>query len=137
LDGHGNSGFAGRSNFRQHDLAPTFPSGALDLVSDQYLHSPIELLRIYVLQEAASAVTPSGLLLIVDHASVSPWSWAGTEETLASLDLSPDEWHTERLEVRECEVTGPNGQWATVTYDVSLSDASRGDWPACSPKSSA
>ena len=63
-------------------------------------------------------MTPSGLLLIVDHASVSPCSWAGPKETLAPLDLRPDEWHTERLEAREREATGANGQRATVTDNV-------------------
>jgi SAM-dependent methyltransferase len=104
---------ADRIDFRQHDLALTFPPGAFNLVSAQYLHSPIAFPRVHVLQVAASAVTPGGLLLIVDHASVSPWSWANPEETLAPLDLNPDEWHTERLEAREREPTGPNGQRAT------------------------
>ncbi len=63
-------------------------------------------------------MTPYGLLLIVDHASVSPESWADPEKTLAPLDLSPDEWHIERLEAREREATGPNGQRATVTDNV-------------------
>src|ERR671917_270227 len=112
------AGVADRIDFRQHDLALTFPSGAFDLVSAQYLHSPIEFPRARVLREATSAVTPYGLLLIVDHASVSPGSWADPEETLAPLDLSPDEWHTERLEAREREATGPNGQRATVTDNV-------------------
>ena len=40
------------------------------------------------------------------------------EQTLAPLELSPDEWHTESLEVRECETTGPNGQRVTVTDNV-------------------
>ena len=69
------AGVADRIDFQRHDLALTFPSGAFDLVSAQYLHSPIECPRVRVLQKAASAVTPGGLLLIVDHASVSPRSW--------------------------------------------------------------
>ena len=112
------AGVADRIDFQQHDLALTFPSGAFELVSAQYLHSPIEFPRVHVLQEAASAVRPDGLLLIVDHASVSPRSWADLEETLAPLDLSPDEWHTERLEARKREATGPNGQRATVTDNI-------------------
>jgi hypothetical protein len=70
-------------------------------------------------------VAPGGLLLIVDHASVSPWSWADPhtrfptpEETLAALDLGPGRWRTERLGAPERQATGSNGQAATVTDNV-------------------
>jgi SAM-dependent methyltransferase len=112
------AGVAESIDFRRHDLAFAFPPGAFDLVSAQYLHSPIEFPRLRVLQEAASAVTPGGLLLIVDHASVKPGSWADPEETLAPLGLSPDEWRTERLEAREREAIRPNGQRTTHTDNI-------------------
>jgi SAM-dependent methyltransferase len=112
------AGVAGRIDFQRHDLALTFPPGAFDLVSAQYLHSPVEFPRVRVLQAAAGAVAPGGLLLIVDHASVRPGSWAVPRETLAPLDLGPDEWRTEMLEAREREAAGPNGRRSTVTDNV-------------------
>ncbi|MBA3491412.1 MAG: class I SAM-dependent methyltransferase [Rubrobacteraceae bacterium] len=116
-----------RIDFQQHDLARTFPEGAFDLVSAQYLHSPVEFPRDRVLRMAARAVASSGLLLIVAHASVAPWSWnhkphhprfPTPEETLAALDLSPGQWRTERLGTPERPATGPNGESATVTDNV-------------------
>ena len=112
------AGVAGRIDFQRHDLALAFPSGDFDLVSAQYLHSPIEFPRARVLREAADAVAPGGLLLVVDHASVRPGSWADPEETLAPLDLDPDEWLIEKLEARERESTGPHGKRVTHTDNI-------------------
>jgi hypothetical protein len=71
-----------------------------------------------VLQEAAGAVAPGSLLLVVDHASVGHGLWAEPDETLAPIELSPDEWLTERLEARERVATRPNGRVVTVTDNV-------------------
>ena len=111
--------------FERHDLASTFPKGRFDLVSALFMHSPVEFPRTRVLRAAARAVAPGGLLLIVEHASVAPWSWADPdttfptpEQSLAALDLDPSRWHSEFLGAPKREATGPNGQSATVTDNV-------------------
>lgn len=67
-----------------------------------FLQSPVEFPRTRVLRAAARAVTPGGLLLIVEHASAAPWSWADPdtafptpEQSLETLDLDPSRWHSE------------------------------------------
>ncbi len=120
------AGVAARIDFQQHDLTRTFPAGAFDLVSVQYFHSPVEFPRERVLQAAARVVTPGGLLLIVDHASMAPWSWnqdphtrfPTPQETLDSLELRSEQWYTELLDSPKRKATGPNGQSATVTDNV-------------------
>lgn len=120
------AGVADRIDFQRHDLAQTFPTGAYDLVSAQYLQSPVEFPRHRILQAAAATVAPGGLLLIVTHASIAPWSWKQNmdtrfptpEEELAALDLSPGQWRTEVVAAPARRATGPNGQSATVTDNV-------------------
>ena len=119
-------GVASRIDFQQHDLAQTFPAGIFDLISAQYFHSPLAFPRERILRGAARALAPDGLLLIVDHASIAPWSWNQDRatpfptpaETLATLDLDPEQWHTERLVAPQRQATGPGGQVATVTDNV-------------------
>ncbi len=119
------AGVGDRVAVRRHDLTRGLPAGSFDLVSAQYLHSPVELHRERVLHAAANRVAPSGLLLIVDHASTPPWSWAdaGTRyptpaETRDALDLDPGRWRTERLEAADRRAVGPDGGSAVVTDNV-------------------
>jgi len=114
-----------RIQVQQHDLSRTFPDGSFDLVSAQYLHSPVDLPRKQILRTAATAVTPGGLLLVVTHASVPPWSWADPdtvfptpEQALAALELDLNRWENVRLEHTDREATGPGDQKAIVTDTV-------------------
>jgi len=105
-----------------HDLTRTFPAGTFDLVSAQYLLSPVEFDRPPVFARAAAAVRPGGMLLIVDHASVPPWSWADPDtvfpeprETLNSIGVDLAQWDITRLENSQRTANGPDGQSAVVT----------------------
>jgi SAM-dependent methyltransferase len=112
--------------FQQHDLTRSFPTGVFDLVSAQYLHSPVDFPYEHVLQAASRAVAPGGLLLIVQHASTSPWSWNQNPDTryptpaevLVSLHLDSKMWQTERLDAPQRQASGPNGQTAIVTDNI-------------------
>lgn len=119
------AGLSDRVRFERHDLSVTFPVGAFDLVSVQYLHSPVEFDRRRVLQTAAEAVAPGGVWLVVDHASVPPWSWADPEtrfpspaDALADLDVPLDQWEVLRVEDPRRSATGPDGRTAEVTDTV-------------------
>lgn len=115
-------------DFQCHDLSDSFPSGSFDLVSAQFLHSPIRLDRTRVLRRAASAVTPGGTLLIVDHGSAPPWAWKldhehhfpSAEEVVDSLNLHSTQWQRLRVGSAERQATGPDGQLATVADNVIL-----------------
>ncbi|WFE94105.1 FAD-dependent oxidoreductase [Micromonospora sp. WMMD987] len=122
------AGVASRVEFRRHDLARSFPTGAFDLVSAQFLQSPLDFPRTEVLRAAARAVAPGGRLLVVEHGAVPPWGnpahrhlrFPTPQETLADLDLDPDRWHVERLDAPQREATGPGGQTATLVDHLLL-----------------
>jgi SAM-dependent methyltransferase len=122
------AGVSDRVDLQRHDLAASFPAGTFDLVSAQYLHSPIAFPRERVLRAAAGAVAPGGLLLVVGHGSDRPWGWnqhrdhhpdfPGPEQVLAALALPAGRWRPERLASPPRAATGPDGRTATVTDTV-------------------
>lgn len=125
-------GRSDRVRTERHDLAETFPAGRFDLVSAQYLHSPLDFPRDAVLRRAADAVAPGGRLLVVGHAAGPSWAppehravhFPTPEETLAALALDPEAWRVERCEVGTRAATGPDGQAGTLLDSVLL--AARG-----------
>ncbi|MFC0551501.1 class I SAM-dependent methyltransferase [Planotetraspora thailandica] len=120
------AGVADLVTTRRHDLDGGLPTGTFDLVNAQYLHTPFSLSRTRLFQQAAHALTPGGLLLIVDHGSVSPWSWnpdpdahfPAPEDIFGALDLDPARWRPERLDRPRRRATGPDGQTAVITDTV-------------------
>lgn len=104
----------------------SFPAGTFDLVSAQYFQTPVEgFPRDQVLRTAAGTLAPGGLMLVVDHGSVAPWSWADpdtrfptAEQMLAALELPDGPWQPVLLGSSERQATGPAGQSATVIDTV-------------------
>lgn len=112
--------------FQQHDFTVSFPAGTYDLVSAQFLQSPIDFQRTEVLRKAASAVSGGGYLLIVEHGSAPSWSphasmhFPSAQETFDSLELDEADWHIEALDAPERPITGPSGEHASIKDNVIL-----------------
>lgn len=117
------AGVADRIDFQRHDLAASFPEGAFDLVSAQFLHSPTAMPRDRVLRAAAAAVAPGGVLLIVGHAGPPPWDpdshpdvhLPTPDEVLKSLDLPDGAWEVLLSDEHERIQTAPDGRTMTRT----------------------
>jgi SAM-dependent methyltransferase len=125
----------GRIQWHAHDLATwaaasrsTAAGGACyDLVSANFLQSPVELPRAAILRRAADLVAPGGHLLVVSHAGFPPWSTHRHEQVLPTpeqeiqmLALPPREWEVLVAEIRSREATGPQGERATLDDSVVL-----------------
>jgi SAM-dependent methyltransferase len=122
----GARGLDGRIEFQQHDMSESFPVGTFDLVSAQFLHSMVDLDRPRILRQAADAVVPGGLLMVVDHNGPPPWAsklhhqheFPSADEVVESLNLPVAQWERLRAEAVDRETTGPDGEAATLTDNV-------------------
>jgi SAM-dependent methyltransferase len=122
------AGVGDRIDWQRHDLSSTFPEGTFDLVSAQFLHSPVALAdeRRTILRKAARATAPGGLLLIVGHAGGPTWHqeppvpprFPTTDEVLDSLDLEPGRWDVELADVITRESIGPEGHAGTCADNL-------------------
>lgn len=125
------AGVGDRVAVERHDLDVEFPAGEYDLVSAQFLQSPIAFGREAVLRRAAAAVAPGGSLLVVAHAEPPPWAWRHEhrpdpmpefptpEGDLAALGLG-EGWTVVRCETAAREATGPDGQTGVLVDTVLL-----------------
>ncbi len=120
-------GLADRIDFQRHDLDATFPDGVFELVSAQFLHSPVALDRARLLRRAADAVAPGGTLMVVDHGAAPPWAskldrhhheFPTADEVVESLNLDDSQWDRVTVAAVERDALGPAGQRAVLTDNV-------------------
>ncbi|MCQ4083138.1 methyltransferase domain-containing protein [Streptomyces sp. RB6PN25] len=123
------AGVAERIDWQRHDLSATFPQGRFDLVSAQFLHSPVaaEGERPGILRRAADAVAEGGVLLIVGHAGWPSWqcgqppfhyTFPTTGDVLDQLALPDGEWEVETEDEIVRDAPDPEGRPGTRTDNI-------------------
>ncbi|MFJ8604812.1 class I SAM-dependent methyltransferase [Streptomyces shenzhenensis] len=111
------AGVADRTAWERHELGPSFPPGRFDLVTAQYLQSPVELDQREVLRRAADAVATGGTLLVVLHAGWPSWQteppfdypFPTLRGVLDELALPEAGWTVETLESVRRTSESPDG----------------------------
>ncbi|UXA16289.1 bifunctional 2-polyprenyl-6-hydroxyphenol methylase/3-demethylubiquinol 3-O-methyltransferase UbiG [Mycobacterium sp. SMC-4] len=113
-------GVAERIEFRQANLSEAMPQGLFDLVSAQFLQSPVHLDRQRIFGAAAAAVGPGGTLLIVDHGAAPPWArhvhdhvFPTVDETLAAVG-DDAQWQRVHAGAVERAAVAPDGEPAVL-----------------------
>jgi SAM-dependent methyltransferase len=113
------AGVGDRIEWVRHDLSRSAPDGSYDLVSAQFLQSPVAGPGEWqaILRDAAGAVAPGGVLLVVAHAGWPSWvdtppheyRFPSIPEILGALELPGDGWTVALTELVERELAGPDG----------------------------
>lgn len=112
-------GLADKVEWVQADLATWTPCGEFDLISSCFMQSPVEFPREEVLRRAAGALASGGVLVVIGHGDLPPWSahhgdenvsLPSPDEVLASLELQGDGWEVVTSELVGREAAGPNGE---------------------------
>jgi SAM-dependent methyltransferase len=111
------AGVGDRVVWERHELGVTFPEGSFDLVSAQFLQSPVPLDETGILRQAAAAVAPGGTLLIVLHAGWPSWQdeppfdveFPTLAATLENLALPKGSWTVKTLETVRRPSVSPEG----------------------------
>ncbi|HEX2247348.1 MAG TPA: class I SAM-dependent methyltransferase [Arthrobacter sp.] len=122
------AGVAEKIQWLKQDLSGWEPDTQYDLVSAQFLHSPVELPRNSILAAAARAVAPGGALLVGGHESFPSWSkhpephepLPTAAELAVELGLNAPDWSLETVDSVVRDITGPEGQAGTLTDSVLL-----------------
>ncbi|HEV7950411.1 MAG TPA: class I SAM-dependent methyltransferase [Glaciihabitans sp.] len=106
------------------DLTQEMPEGLFDLVTASYFQTPVPIDRAGTLRRIAGLIAPGGTLVVVEHASLAPWSWnrgptdfPTPEQTLASIGLTGG-WFPVEVRVGARLATGPLGESAEVLDNI-------------------
>ena len=118
-------GVSERIATRVLDLDTQTPEGEVELALAAFVHSAPGLDRDALLRRVAERIVPGGVMLVVDHSSLPPWSWGhGTaiampspEERLRAHGLA-EGWEPLIVERISPTAEGPGGQEAEVSDDV-------------------
>ncbi|MDF3287991.1 SAM-dependent methyltransferase [Streptomyces silvisoli] len=117
------AGVGDRIDWQRHDLATSFPTGSFDLVSAQFLHTLGDMPREEILQKAAAAVAPGGVLLIEGHSGLPHWEQhahpevrlPSPDEVIEALNLPDGQWEVLLNEEHERVQVMPDGESFTRT----------------------